>query len=163
MTEMHQSLLNQLQAIAQMKKGSRKDFDFFGQEDFVIQKGKDFKSQKYPEKYKGHRGKAKLCFTNAFNLSQRFPELIYVEGYGMSPKIPLAIHHAFCVDKEGGVVDPTWDSQEEIAYFGVEFKQEYVVETILRTEHYGILENWTEGFPLLTSKDDHQKKDFSYR
>jgi len=162
MKELKDSLIEQLEAIIELRKGSRPtDLPYAGQEDFVLKNGKVFTSQKYPEKYEKYRGEMKLCFTNAFDLSQRFPELTYVEGYGMSSNIPLAIHHAFCVDKKGNVVDPTWRDQEETAYFGVQFNQTYVANTILRTMHYGILDNYHEGNPLLTKESGHKRKDFS--
>lgn len=164
MSDLHEALIQYMDSMIQLKTmhGKKpKGMKFMGQEDFVKQNGKAFTSQKYPSKYLNYRGEKKGCFTNAFNLAQRFSELTYVEGYGISNVVPLAIHHAFCVDAEGNVVDPTWDDQEDSTYFGVEFNQKYVVDTILRTKYYGILENWIEGYPLFMGSKGHTKKDFS--
>lgn len=54
-------------------------------------------------------GRAKECFTNAFNLavhdeSSRFT---YVEGYAYTPGV-MACTHAWVIDADGNVIDPTW-------------------------------------------------------
>lgn len=161
MVNITDSLIDQLDfLIGIKKKNNRVPSLYTSQEDFVKQNGQFFTGQKYPKKYSKGRGEKKLCYTNAFNLVQRFPELIYVEGFGMSKNVPFPIQHAFCVNSEGSVVDPTWDNQEESIYFGVKFNWDYVVETILRTKHYGIIDNWYERFPLVVGKVGHQKEDF---
>ena len=158
---MSQGIQEYLDLMIKMKE-SRNVKPYSGIEDFVKTNGRAFISGKYPDKYLKYRGQKKMCFKNAFDLSQIFPELRYVEGFGFSELLPLAIFHAFCVDKKGNVIDPTWEYQDRTEYFGVELNQDYVVQTVLKTRHYGILENHRDGFPLLMNESGHRKKDFGY-
>ena len=59
----------------------------------------------------------KACFRNAALYAELYG-LRYVEGYAQSI---IPVHHGWCVDSFGKVVEVTWDSLGS-AYFGVEFK-----------------------------------------
>lgn len=68
------------------------------------------------------RGLPKFCFWNAQRLAGRSRgKLRYVEGFGLRPMLGFPFHHAWCVDADGRVVDPTWDNPEVCEYFGVPF------------------------------------------
>lgn len=54
----------------------------------------------------------KECFRVAYELSQMLPKATYVEGFGLTLDIPLAIHHAWCLWK-GAVIDLTWTRRDE--------------------------------------------------
>lgn len=86
-------------------------------------------------------GRKKLCFMNAFNLATRRPELTYVEGYGCW-SFPGMLH-AWCVDAEGRVIDPTWRyttaQAPTVEYLGLPMKTEWVIEETLRNKVYGVL------------------------
>lgn len=64
------------------------------------------------------------CFYNAMALAMD-TALTYVEGVARRQNSPLDLEHAWCVDTDGRIYDPTWDPPG-IAYFGVPFCTEYV-------------------------------------
>jgi hypothetical protein len=108
---------------------------------FVLRNGREYAAAKYVGDY---RGQPKLCFKNAFHLTaDRAPEnirLTYVEGYALRPALPVLIHHAWCVDEDGRVWDPTWTRPEEAEYFGVPINLLVLVEELLRIKYHGILD-----------------------
>ena len=113
-------------------------------EEFVLENGK--LSTDVAGKVK--RGKMKECFKNAFQLADRYEdELTYVEGFAVSKGVPLHVLHAWCVDKQKKVHDPTWKDGAE--YFGVEFDLMYVRKVIVQRKHYGVIDNWEGQWPLL--------------
>jgi hypothetical protein len=80
------------------------------------------------------------CFENSASLS-RTPGMTYVEGSALVavPRL-LAIHHAWCVDAEGLVHEPTWRTVG-LAYFGVPFATDYVARRMAAARHpeHGLL------------------------
>jgi hypothetical protein len=95
--------------------------------------------------FKGRRGKAKMCYQNASHLMLNSADLIYVEGYVDVGPIPVA--HAWCIDSEGTVIDPTLQDPKKAktsvyprGYFGIPFSREYVMKVLLRTKMYGLLD-----------------------
>lgn len=91
------------------------------------------------------KGKLKECFYNAANLimadllAPRSRGLFYVEGYAFTPRLSMPIHHAWCVDRDGNVLDPTWRDPEACAYFGIEMSPEELLEWLTESETYGVL------------------------
>lgn len=122
-------------------------------EDLVLQHGKDYIPQKLPRGYR--RGEMKQCFMNSFQMMLDHSKLIYVEGYAWDIRLPIACHHAWCVDEDGKVYEPTWsrDVAEGTIYLGIPFKQKYVIATCLRNEMYGIIDNYKMHFPLLSGTE----------
>ncbi|GAA2672702.1 hypothetical protein GCM10010400_38450 [Streptomyces aculeolatus] len=60
------------------------------------------------------------CYDNAARTARAHRDrgLIYAEGFATTHGFPLP--HAWCVDPDGGVVDPTWDQPDPTtAYLGV--------------------------------------------
>lgn len=53
------------------------------------------------------------------------------------------IHHAWAVDEEGNVVDPTLEDPEMCAYFGVKIETSVLWTELLRLGFYGILDTPT--------------------
>lgn len=91
------------------------------------------------------RGQERGCFKNAFRLALGFDDLIYCEGLAFSGIIPA--HHAWCVDSDGNVVDPTWREDrfqsipvEQWEYVGVPFESGWVWKTTARRKVYGLLD-----------------------
>lgn len=81
------------------------------------------------------------CFCNATKLVQYDPSLVYVEGFALPDGIPIAIHHAWVMDQNGDMIDPTW-STAGTEYFGVPFLHEYHLKAMAASEMYSILDNW---------------------
>jgi hypothetical protein len=123
--------------------GNNKELPYSCFEEFVLENGKKFKNHK---EIKVERGKKGECFKNAFHLADN-KGLIYVEGVVTISGSPLPGLHAWCVDKEGNVYDPTLEEADE--YYGVPFDLMYVEKTILREKTYGVIDNYEMGFPLL--------------
>jgi hypothetical protein len=118
----------------------------------ILEKGKPFLTRvKSPFK-----GKQKACFKNCFQAMWEYREFRYCEGFATDDELNLAISHAWLVNENGDVIDPTWDENiTGCTYFGVVFNREFVIETATITKHYGILNNdlmnghklHREGFP----------------
>lgn len=90
-------------------------------------------------------GKMGECYRNAWMLAQ-LKDLHYCEGYAVSGMLKLPLEHAWCVDDEGKVYDPTWLSGSD--YFGVAFEDEVVSVVQVKAQHYGLLGNlWRTPWP----------------
>lgn len=121
-------------------------------EDFVLRNGQSFSKSLLKIK----RGRMKACFRNAFRLADNSSnEFLYVEGYATS-MIDFPVLHAWCLDKDGKVVDPTWKDGKE--YFGVPFNLDYVRRTIFKRKRFGVIDNFEMGFPLISGSDSCQFK-----
>lgn len=61
-------------------------------------------------------GKAKECFGNAFGVAAFDERYRYCEGWAYTPGL-IAVHHAWLIDLDGNVIDPTWrDGGHECAF-----------------------------------------------
>jgi hypothetical protein len=113
----------------------------------VRQNGRLWEAQALPAEYK--RMTVKECFSNAMHLALDDPDLTYVEGYAQSPMIPT--NHAWVVDRDGYVIDPTWDSPETNGYFGIAFDTEFALRLVEQQGYYGLLGNdWLNKTQMLT-------------
>jgi hypothetical protein len=110
--------------------------------EFIAEYGTDFKSAPYPKDWE--RGEPRLCYMNAYKLAESHG-LNYVEGFGLSAnlaKIGLThfpVEHAWCVDDDGKVYDPTWDDPTASAYRGVIIPRDLLHEEMRRLKRYGAL------------------------
>lgn len=105
--------------------------------------GRRWNNSKLPDDVK--RGQPKQCYRQARALALDQPErFIYVEGYAFHES-PVPIHHAWCVDKNGNVADPTWAYTERAIYCGVAFVHEALNEKIYNLNEWGFL--GTPGVP----------------
>jgi len=114
-------------------------FHYKSAEDFVLQNGETFNWKPVPDHIQ--MGRQKECFKNAFELAMMDPTLTYCEGYGLH-MIPT--EHAWVVDQDGNVIDNTWRDfgDEPPQYFGVKMPFDFVNDTIISQEHYGVI--WGE-------------------
>lgn len=74
-------------------------------------------------------GRPKLCYWNAYELALGEPSLTYVEGYAATARVGgVPIFHAWCCDRDGRVIDPTWRfvRNAEAGYFGIPIKADFV-------------------------------------
>lgn len=109
---------------------------YFGSEALVLQEGRRFYPRPLPAETKKMKGRE--CYKNALLYASK-NNLLYCEGfaYARETGAALEIPHAWVVDKNGYVIDPTWG--EGLAYFGIAFSLDYVLKITLRDEHYGMI------------------------
>jgi len=85
------------------------------------------------------RGVAKMpdqqCFKNAAKLAMQ-EQWLYAEGFASSGH---PIHHAWCVNAQGRVVDPTWESPGA-AYYGLAMRATELARHLSATGRYGIFD-----------------------
>ena len=122
-------------------------------EGFVLEYGQEWPVA--PPVPRLRRGAMGECFKNAAQLASRQRGYTYCEGYAMR-MIPML--HAWCLDEQSRVVDPTWADNEETVYFGVPFRLDYVLVRQVRTNSYvSMIDNYVEGHPLLRRKHDAKR------
>lgn len=89
------------------------------------------------------------CFRNALHLALSRPSLQYVEGFACAFG-GIVTEHAWCVDKDGVVVDPTWREPDLATYYGVVMDLADVGPIVSRNRVYGVLVNdWRNGSAVL--------------
>lgn len=74
------------------------------------------------------------CYMNASKLALVNPGLVYCEGWAYKPGI-IPLHHAWCINKEGVVLDPTWGTGPGHEYLGVGLNRDFYFDYI---EHKGV-------------------------
>ena len=116
-----------------------------GPADLVLQTGRAFAPAPLPRRYR--RGVPKACFDNAYKLAVR-AGLRYCEGYAAGL---LPVEHAWCVDADDQVVDPTWTGDRLGAvYLGIVVPLDAVRAQRRRRENATttVLFDWLNGYPL---------------
>lgn len=85
-------------------------------------------------------GKPGKCYSQARALALKFPhKYFYVEGYACSEDHMMPIHHAWCSDGSGLVIDPTWPIPERAVYAGAAFKHSAFDEPLPNFRNWGLL------------------------
>jgi len=113
--------------------GIRKAFGPNIYNDFLLLNGREYAFG--PASFEGKRGEVHGCFMNAFHLAYENPAMTYVEGKVSCHGLPL--DHAWCVDKDGFVIDPTLeDKGQTLEYFGVPLRTDYVQKAFVWNGHY---------------------------
>lgn len=91
---------------------------------------------------KEKRGPQHMCYMNAGRLAIDKSQYTYCEGYVSIHGVP--IEHAWCIDRQGRVVDVTITDGDGIGeYFGIAISTTYLQRTILKTRMWGILDPMT--------------------
>jgi len=98
--------------------------------------GRSYQAQPLPRMFE--RGPARQCFANAGLLALGNPSLTYVEGLADCGILPTA--HAWCVDRAGRVIDPTWSNCAQATYFGIPVQWEALEEHLDETGYWGLLD-----------------------
>jgi len=92
------------------------------------------------------RGEPRQCFYNAFVAMMDNDGLTYCEGFACGDS-EFAHLHAWCIDEDGVVVDPTWESGVE--YVGVPFSSSFVLKSVLKSG-CSLIDDWKKKWPLLS-------------
>lgn len=131
-------------------------FHYRGIEDLLLREGRVFRPVELPRRYQRHAGPMKACFENTQRLVRRFPhELHYAEGYAVSSLFPVL--HAWAVDRDGQMVDPTWEwragdqwhDPEAGAAIGLVFPTAVIVKPRRSGQSLSLLDDWTNRWPYL--------------
>ncbi len=85
--------------------------------DFILQNGREYK----PGTECWGKGRRE-CFNHAAKAALRNRDYTYVEGYAC---MVLPVHHAWLLDKDGNVIEPTW-CQMGKSYYGIPFRTDWV-------------------------------------
>lgn len=118
-------------------------YAYRGPADLVLQTGRSFTPAPPPVPVCYQPGAPGYCFDNAWQLAVRTPGLRYCEGYaaGMFP-----VEHAWCIDPEDYVVDPTWAEPGQV-YLGVVIERA-AVRAVRRRGSCSALFDWEADYPL---------------
>lgn len=109
----------------------------------VLDHGRPYLPQSKPRGHGYRFGAERRCFANAYRLAEKHG-LPYVEGWAV-PAIDgwehdtFAVHHAWCSDTDGGVIDPTWRTPG-LAYIGVLCDLDLVFSTAIENGRWGVLD-----------------------
>lgn len=123
---------------------------YTGIADYVLREGEFFDVL---ENTDGPMAVPGFCYANAYRFARRSNgTLQYAEGYALA-EIGTAHFHAWCVDPDGRVVDPTWHggpkSASGLAYLGRLFGLADVAKVRRGPKKSAsIINNWRQGFPL---------------
>jgi hypothetical protein len=106
-------------------------------------------------------GRALACYNNSqdilqYDLRRETPSgLVYVEGLASASfeSEPCPTLHAWLVDPQGRVVDPTWREAERCTYFGIPFHAGYVLETIRTCGPCPMIDNRLNKWELVRNAD----------
>lgn len=89
---------------------------------------------------KGPQMEKKECFKNAAEFVAMKRNVRYAEGFATRPDIGMLIHHAWAIDDDDQVIDPTWDRPEECFYMGIVLTSGEVWSELRRNDFYGVLD-----------------------
>ena len=125
------------------------EWKYNGFEELVLDCGREMMFSPLPEGIEP--GLPKGCYYNSLELLREHPKLVYCEGYALPDTGILAVPHAWLINSDGKVIDPTWEAGE--AYLGVPFDTLWLVsflESRNRDDYLAVFEgNYMEDFSLL--------------
>lgn len=104
-------------------------------ERFVLKNGRAYEQAPIPSPFK--RGTPRMCFMNATHAVLHHEMGVYTEGFAMTPRLGIPIHHAW-LTIDGKAVDLTWP-HDDATYFGVEFDKSVLIKETLNNGYYGLL------------------------
>lgn len=104
--------------------------------DFYLDLGQARETAPLPDNVR--RGEMRQCYMNAGLLSTEHSEFAYCEGFAMRSGL-FPMHHAWCLNDQGRVIDPTWPHDEKNEYLGVALNPNFVVMSSLKTGLWGVL------------------------
>lgn len=101
----------------------------------LLDNGKYYEADK--NTFSGPRGEPKMCYMNAGRAVIDNPDNTYVEGYVEVEGVPIA--HAWYLDKDGNLVDPTIRGTNAKNYFGIPFTSNYLMLSVMKNKYWGLL------------------------
>jgi hypothetical protein len=108
--------------------------------DLMLKYGRFFEPSPRPKKYKA--GDRNQCYGNSLDLVIAHDELSYCEGYVVVENISYPVEHAWCVTREGNVLDVTLKKPLiPWAYFGVVFNSQFASTRDLPAMESVLIEN----------------------
>lgn len=107
----------------------------------LLKLGKHFECADYTRPLEMEQQAQNQCFSNCAGFVFYGEGYVYCEGYAVIPSVGFPVHHAWLLNAEGKVIDPTWDDLGS-EYFGIAFKEEYVRKAAIRSGMYSVLDNW---------------------
>jgi len=158
-------MMKYLEGVARMADAVKGRKHYGAAEAFVLDKGEWHEARALPPRYRYME--ERMCFRNSYRMALRHPGLTYVEGFAWSGLLP--VHHAWCTDGEGRVVDVTWQHgqrplpAEEWVYFGVKMPDELIIAVSARSDYFGVILDFTNSCPLLKQEFDAEAALALYR
>jgi hypothetical protein len=128
--------------------GKQTPSGYYGAPGIVLDRGCVMKASKAKPP---HVGKMSECFMNAQRLAIFDMEKYrYAEGWAVLGDVPLPVLHAWCVNRRGLVVDPTWYGRGKAYYFGMVISIDYVLKRQLATGMFhAMIDDWEYGSQML--------------
>jgi hypothetical protein len=100
-------------------------------------------------------GMMKECYANAQTIAIADDDYRYAEGWAMLEGVPIPIAHAWLLNANGLVVDPTWaglKNGKSAVYYGVEIDTTYMCKRVLTTKaHHPMIDDYEFGYKLLNT------------
>lgn len=124
---------------------------------FTLKMGRPWLAQPLPAWVP--RGPKRQCYQNAGTLAIENSCLTYVEGYAQPPGLP-PVHHAWCVDADGRVIDNTFIDPEKSQYYGVPIRAETLRELVEEVRQWGLFAEMMTPETLLRAVDEVQDGEY---
>lgn len=118
-------------------------------EEFVLREGTTYAPPKVARPKGLRKGTNKMCFRNALYVAED-RGWTYVEGFaaGLIP-----VHHAWCLDKDGTVVETTW-AEPGHSYMGVPIDVDTAWLAVALSGTFSVLSDWEHNYPILQKPYD---------
>lgn len=120
---------------------------------FTLKMGRPWRAQSLPSGFE--MGPPRQCYRNAGTLAMANTALMYVEGYAC-PVGSIPVHHAWCVDAAGLVIDNTFEDAARSQYFGVPISHGTLVALLEATGQWGLFAEMMSAETLLSAVRDVQ-------
>lgn len=125
------------------------DWKYNGFEELILDYGVEMSFAPLPKNI--DPGLPRSCFYNCLQLIDEHSELIYCEGYALAEEHVLPVPHAWLVNPDGQVIDPTWEIGG--VYIGIFFDTEWLNSLLKsrgREDYISVFHgNFLEDFSLL--------------